>query len=148
VVDPEERDKREDFLDRSFELLKHISTICTAASLLILAVFRERPFEEAFLGVTLAILALAALSCLYGMFSIATRVHPVFGRETNPRTFDLYVHLIAANALSMLSASGVVFALYLADVPSWIVFGVFGVFGVLLAVLPVLSLIAWKKRRG
>jgi hypothetical protein len=145
VADKAERDGRKEFLDRSFELHKHISTICIAASLLILAVFRERPFDEGIVAVTLVILVLDALSCLYGMVYIATEVHPYHGRKGNPRSFDRFVYVLNVNAVSMIAASGVVFALYLADVSAWIVFGVLGV---LFVALVALSLILWKKRRG
>jgi hypothetical protein len=45
VPETEVTDKRKEFRDRSFELQKHTSTLSTAAALLILAVYRERPFK-------------------------------------------------------------------------------------------------------
>ncbi len=41
----EEQEQRKEVLDRSFEFLKHITTLSTAAGLLILAIYCEQPFQ-------------------------------------------------------------------------------------------------------
>ena len=49
---PDEGEDRQRYLDRCFEFLKHTTTLSTAAALLILAIYREAPFEERLLAVT------------------------------------------------------------------------------------------------
>src|SRR5215208_4380891 len=64
----------QEFRDRCFEVQKHVATLSTAASLLILAVYRERPFEELLLAVTLVLMALSVVIVVHGMTFQATDV--------------------------------------------------------------------------
>jgi hypothetical protein len=142
VADAEDRDRRHEFLDRSFELQKQVATLSTAASLLILAVYRERPFEGNLLAVTLALLALCALLSVHGMTTIALDEHRPGRVPRDPASFDRYVRTVTTSASNLLTAAVVVFALFLFDVPFW------WAVGVLAMVLVVLLLLRWRRIIG
>jgi amino acid transporter len=141
VADAEERDRRQTFRDRVFELQKHISTLSTAASLLILAVYRERPFGKDLLAITLVLMAVTAVVAVYGMTVIALDEHPSRWYRRDPDTFELHIHRIANISSSVLVASVVAFALYLFDIPFWIAVGV------LIVLLVVILLLLRRRRR-
>jgi amino acid transporter len=141
VSDTEGHEHRQDFRDRSFEVQKHISTLSTAASLLILAVYRERPFEGKLLAITLVLLAISALLSIHGMTALALdKRRP--RRSIDPETFDRYIHRVTSTASTLLTAAVIVFALFLFDVPAWIALGSVG------AVLVLVLLVLWRRHRN
>jgi hypothetical protein len=143
VSDTEGREHRQDFRDRSFEVQKHISTLSTAASLLILAVYRERPFEGKLLAITLVLLAISALLSIHGMTALALdERRPRRSIDPDPETFDRYIHRVTSTASNLLTAAVIVFALFLFDVPAWIALGSVG------AVLVLVLLVLWRRHRN
>jgi hypothetical protein len=71
VADLQERYDRQRFLDRCFELLKHVTTLSTAVALLILALYREEPFNVRILALTLILIGLCVVVSVFGMQMIA-----------------------------------------------------------------------------
>jgi hypothetical protein len=135
VPDSEQRERRQEFRDRSFEVQKHLATLSTAASLLILAVYRERHFEGYLLAATLILLAVSALLSIHGMTAIALDDRrPRRTYDPDPDTFDRYIYRVTGTASNILTAAVVVFALFLFGVPFWIGLTVPGVLLVLLLV--------------
>jgi amino acid transporter len=144
VPDTEDRNWRQEFRDRSFEVQKHVATLSTAASLLILAVYRERPFELNLLAPTLLLLAISALISIHGMTAIALYARrPLRPTDPDPDSFDRYISRLTISASNILTAAVVVFALFLFGVPFWVALGILGV---LLVV--VLLVLRRRKRRN
>jgi L-asparagine transporter-like permease len=144
VAEEEERNRRQKFLDRSFEVQKHISTLSTAASLLILAVYRERPFEGDLLALTLMLLAVTAMIAVHGMAVTALEERrPRPYRSPDPDSFDRRVFRLTSLASSLLIASVVAFALFLFDVPLWLAVGV-----LVVVIVPLVLIRRKQQRRG
>jgi hypothetical protein len=124
----EERDQEQarrllEFRDRCFEAQKHIATLSTAASLLILAVYRERPFEESLLAVTLVLLALSAVIAVHGITFQAADVHA----QASFLGYDKHIYWTTTIASNFLIMAVVTLALFLFHVPFWFALGVLGV---------------------
>ena len=120
----EEKARRlQEFRDRCFEVQKHVATLSTAAALLILAVFRERPFEERLLADTLLLLALSAVIAVHGMTFQAKEVR---GPEASILRYDRHISWTTENASLLLIMAVGTFALFLFNVPFWLALGVLG----------------------
>lgn len=113
----------QEFRDRCFEVQKHVATLSTAASLLILAVYRERPFEESVLGVTLGLLALSAVIAVYGLNFQATGVR----YTTLTQWYDRRIDATTSLSSSLLIMAAVTLAFFLFHIPIWVALGVLGV---------------------
>jgi hypothetical protein len=140
----QERQEREhnlqEFRDRCFEVQKHVATLSTAAALLILAVYRERPFEEALLAVTLVLLAMSVVIAVHGMH--------VQARDTrDPResftmlSYDEHINWTTSGASNLLIGAVVALAFFLFHIPLWIALGVLGVWVVVWVVRYVVFLV-------
>jgi hypothetical protein len=70
VTDKEEREQRKEFLDRCFEFLKHITTVGTAAALLILAIFLRATIRG-----DLACLRVGQFGAMRGGFCVRDAAH-------------------------------------------------------------------------
>jgi hypothetical protein len=119
----DDRERAERLRNRCFEVQKHVATLSTAASLLILAVYRERPFEESVLGVTLGLLALSAVIAVYGLNSQATGVRYTTLTQWYNRRIDSTTSLSS----SLLIMAAVTLAFFLFHIPIWVALGVLGV---------------------
>ena len=94
--------------------------------MLILAVYRERPFELNLLAPTLLLLAISALISIHGMTAIALYARrPLRPTDPDPDSFDRYISRLTISASNILTAV-VVFALFLFDVPFWIALRILG----------------------
>jgi len=93
VPDTREDEDRQRFLDRCFESLKHVTTLSTAAALLILAIYREQPFKERLLTVTLILMGLCVVLSVFGMLTIAmgSRELPPYQTAISAKTEDALV---------------------------------------------------------
>jgi hypothetical protein len=65
-VGPQER-QAEEFVKLTFELCKHLTTLSTAAGLIVLAVYRELTFDEWLLAATLILFGVTIVVALYVM---------------------------------------------------------------------------------
>jgi len=95
--------------------------------LLILAVYRERPFEGKLLAITLVLLATSALMSIHGMTALALyERRPRRTIDPDPDAFDRYIDRLTISASTLLTAAVIVFALFLFDVPFLIALGGLG----------------------
>lgn len=83
--------------DRHFELFKHLTTLDTAASVVVLAVYRELP--KGIVGSLGALLGFASslLACLLGMLGFALR-----GEIRNPSDAQFYFVLVLFGVFAFL----------------------------------------------
>jgi hypothetical protein len=115
---PDEGDDRQRFLDRCFEFLKHVTTLSTAAALLILAIYRETPFKEGLLALTLILLGLGVVVSVLGMLVISLgSLTPPNQTAFSDKTQDTIIRSItnAAGGIFIGSVSGLAFVIL--DVP-------------------------------
>jgi predicted membrane protein len=136
---------RQRYLDRCFEFLKHVTTLSTAAALLILAIYREQPFKERLLALTLVLMGLCVVLSAYGMLIIATG-----SRKPSPNqitfseeTLDAMIWWITTTTGGVFSASVIAFALAILSIPFWYALLLLGAIAVLLTV----SLLFVRRRR-
>jgi len=120
VPDPRQNDERQRFLDRCFEFLKQTATISTAAALLILAIYRESPFKERLLAVTLVLLGICIVNSVFGMLGIAVgsgkhTLDPI--RFLSEETRDALIRFITTNSGVTLTGSIIAFGLVILEVP-------------------------------
>jgi hypothetical protein len=117
VAGPRE-EARQRFLDRCFEFLKHTATLSTAA-LLILAIYREAPFKERLLAVTLILLGICVVFSVFGMLGIAVGygTPPLDPIRLSEEAQDALTMLITANSGVTLTGSIIAFALVIFEVP-------------------------------
>jgi hypothetical protein len=120
VPDTTEGDDRQRFLDRCFELLKHVTILSTAA-LLILAIYRETPFKERLLAFTLIPIGLCVVLSVFGMQAIAmgSRKPPPDQTAVSEKTQDAMVGWITTVTGAVFSASVIAFALVVLGVRFW-----------------------------
>ena len=121
MPDTREDEDRQRFLDRCFESLKHVTTLSTAAALLILAIYREQPFNERLLTVTLVLMGLCVVLSVFGMLTIAmgSRELPPYQTAISAKTEDALVWSITTVAGVVFSASVIAFALAILAAPFW-----------------------------
>jgi len=139
-----DNDARKETIKLEFEFFKHLTTLSTAAALVLLAVFRDvLDVQQEFLrlGVLLTLLSVSLMSSLMGMYDAVFRMSkPLADAATIPQAW-LYntalVPFVVAVGTSVLVAFGLV------DVPWW---GITII--VLVAVLAILgALRAWVRRQ-
>jgi hypothetical protein len=106
-------ENRQGFLDRCFEFLKHVATLSTAAALLILAIYRERPFQTRLLAVTLILIGLCVVISLFSMQLIAMGSRSPFWGESHSseETHDSVIGWLTVTSGNLFTASVVTFAL-------------------------------------
>jgi len=121
VPDTHEDYDRQRYLDRCFESLKHVTTLSTAAALLILAIYREQPFKEGLLALTLILMGLCVVLSVFGMLTIAlgSRELPPYQTAISEKTEDAMVWAITTGAGVVFSASVIAFALAILSAPFW-----------------------------
>lgn len=120
----EEKARRlQEFRDRCFEVQKHVATLSLAASLLILAVYRERPFELDLLAVTLGMLATSAVIATHGMSVTALNAD----LPTAVLGYDSQISWTTSLSSNLLIMAVVTLALFLLQVPFSLALGVVGV---------------------
>jgi hypothetical protein len=118
-----ERERRlQEFRDRCFEVQKHVATLSTAASLVILAPYRERPFEEGVLGLALGLLALSAVMAVHGMSFQAEAVRV---QEASYLGYDKHISRATEYSSGLLILAVVMLALFLFNISLWLALGVF-----------------------
>ena len=138
-------DERQRFLDRCFEFLKHMTTLSTAA-LLILAIYRAEPFQAILLAITLILLALCVVISIYAMQVIALESRePRLGvpRMTN-ETHDAIVEQLTYLSGTLFTGAVVSFALLLFEVQFW---RSLAVLGTLLLILVVVALLQRRRHK-
>ena len=144
-------DERQRFFDRCFEFLKHITTLSTAAALLILAIHREEPFQTLLLAVTLILIGLCVVQSVYSMQLIALDSRSessgwLRSRLFSEQTQDEITALLTVLSGALFSASVVAFALLLLEVPFWPSIAILGTLVLLLTVLLLLHRRRYKRR--
>jgi hypothetical protein len=112
----------QEFRDRCFEVQKHVATLSTAASLVILAVYRERPFEDFLLAITLLLLAISVVLAVEGMTFQARDVRD----QVSLLGYDRHIELTTTGASNFLIMAVVGLAFFLFHIPLWIAIGVLG----------------------
>jgi len=120
VADTRGGDDRQRYLHRCFEFLKHTTTLSTAAALLILAIYREAPFKERLLALTLSLIGLCVVLSVFGMQAIAMgsrKLLPV--PAVSEKTQDAMVGWITTVTGALFSASVIAFALVVLGVRFW-----------------------------
>jgi hypothetical protein len=115
----EERQESKEFLDRCFEFLKHMSTLGTAAALLLLAIFRERPFEFFLLTAAVSLLGLCVVLSVWGMLLISVSFFAQ--HEHDARTRETAWSVTWWSGLLFVMA-GVLLAIYLTGGRLWVRF--------------------------
>jgi len=115
---PDEGDDRQRYLDRCFEFLKHVTTLSTAAALLILAIYREQPFKGRLLALTLILIGLCVVISVFGMqiISLGSAKPPPNQTAWSDETQDAIIRYIIITG-AVFSASVTGFALTILDVP-------------------------------
>ena len=128
-----------EFRERCFEVQKHVATLSTAASLVILAVYRERPFEERLLAFTLILLGLSAVIAVYGMTFQADKARyraDSARTQTSHTGYDFRISLTTTLSSNCLIYSVVALAFYLLHIPFGLMaLGVLGIVFVTLRIL-------------
>jgi hypothetical protein len=110
-------DERQRFLDRCFEYLKHVTTLSTAAALLILAIYREAPFKERLLALTLILLGLGVVVSVFGMLVISLgSLTPPNQTAISDKTQDTTIGSITLAAAGIFIGSVSSLALVILDV--------------------------------
>jgi hypothetical protein len=137
-------DDRQQFLDRSFEFLKHVTTLGTAAALLILAIYREAPFQRFLLAVTLILLGLCVVISVYGMqlIALSSLKPPPSQTIMSEERQDAIVRRLTATSGTLFIAAVIGFALTVLYVPIW------PAVAVLLALILGLPLSTMRRRRA
>ena len=144
---PDEGDDRQRFLDRCFESLKHVTTLSTAAALLILAIYSEQPFKERLLALTLILMGLCVVLSVFGMLTIAlgTLELPPYQTAMSEEAQDAMIWWITTGAGVIFSASVIAFALAILSVPFWPSLGV--LVALLLLLIGVLLVVRRRRKR-
>jgi hypothetical protein len=121
VADTPEGGDRQRFLDRCFEFLKHTTTLSTAAALLILAIYREAPFKERLLALTLILFGLCVAVSVFGMLLISLGSGKPRPNQTtwSDETQDAIIRGITTTTGSVFIGSVGAFALSFLAVPFW-----------------------------
>jgi hypothetical protein len=139
VPDHRANDERQRFLDRCFEFLKQTATLSTAAALLILAIYREAPFEERLLAITLFLLGVCVVNSVFGMLGIAvgSGKHTLDPIRLSEETQDGLTRFITTNSAVTLTGSIIAFALAILEVPfgrglAWILLAAYALLVLLL----------------
>jgi hypothetical protein len=136
---------RQQLWDRCLESLKHITTLSTAAALLILAIYREEPFKERLLTLTLILLGSCVVISVFGMvnISVSSGRQPPYITLFREETEDALIRWLTIGAGVVFMASVIAFALAVLSVPFW------PQVGILLALLVLLvgTLLYVRRRR-
>jgi hypothetical protein len=114
-------DDRQQLWDRCLESLKHITTLSTAAALSILAIYREEPFKERLLALTLILLGSCVVISVFGMvlISVSSGRQPPYITLLSEETEDAVIRWLTISAGCVLMASVVAFTLAVLSVPFW-----------------------------
>ena len=137
-------DERQRFLDRCFEALKHVTTLSTAAALLILAIYREAPFREHLLALPLILMGLCVVLSVFGMLTISLGSHtPPNQPALSDTTEDAIVRWTTIVAGGVFMASVITFGLAILAVPFWYQLGT----SLALLVLLVGAILFVRRRR-
>jgi len=145
---PDTRDEdRQQLWDRCFESLKHITTLSTAAALLILAIYREEPFKERLLALTLILLGICVVISVFGMvvISVSSGKQPPYIILPSEETEDTTIRWMTIGAGCVFMASVAAFALAVLAVPFWPQLWILVAMAVLLVVA--LLFVRWRRKR-
>ena len=107
--------RKEELVKLSFELFKHLTTLSTAASLVVLAVYQEITFERALLGATLSLFGLTVLVCVVSMLA---GISYFSNRADKPAAEPTFVWLATVASASFV-AGVEAFLLFLINLPYW-----------------------------
>jgi hypothetical protein len=137
----DEERHREELVKLSFEMCKHLTTLSAAATLIVLAIYRELTFGSTLLGVTLSLFGLTIVvstGTMVASMSYFTNI----GRRDRAAADPLFMWPSAA-AIYIFIIGVAAFMLFLLDLPGWVL-----IFVVLALLLLGRSVTAYFHRRS
>lgn len=148
MADTNERYDRQRYIERCFEVLKHVTTLSTAAALLILAIYREEPFKTRLLVLTLILIGACVVLSVFGMLVIAmsSSKPPPYDIAMSEGVEDTMIRLITIFAAGTFMAAVISFSLIVLAIPFWPAIGLLlALTGLLAGGLTIAR--RWRKRR-
>jgi hypothetical protein len=113
----DEERHREELVKLTFEMSKHLTTLSVAATLVVLAIYRELTFGSALLGVTLSLFGLTIVVSI-GLMVVSMSYFTHRGRQDRVAVDPLLMWASAAASYIFVAGVGA-FMLFLRDLPLW-----------------------------